>query len=174
MSSDVVMERSVIHAGKVFIKENEENTRAYLIQAGKVRSFKMVHDNKVVIEEYHPGTIIGELGLLSDELATESYEAMVDTTVAIITRQDYDKKIQKADKLIRTVFQHIAAKLEKHSREQQEYAIAASRIDESAYQLVQTLIKDMDDDNKRKYELAMMPHANALIKAIKKVKKSTS
>ena len=73
MSSDAVMERSVIHAGKIFIKENEENTRAYLIQAGKVRSFKMVNENKIVIEEYHPGTIIGELGLLSEHFLVVRY-----------------------------------------------------------------------------------------------------
>jgi CRP-like cAMP-binding protein len=172
MSSDSVMERSVIHSGKVFIKEDEENGRAYLIQAGKVRSFKMVGENKVVINEYSPGDFIGELGLLTDEPSTESYEALVDTTVAVISRQDFDHKLKKTDKLIRTVFQHLAVKLEQHNRQEQESAISSSRIDESAYQLVQALIKDMGDDNKRKYELAMMPHANALMKAIKKVRAS--
>ena len=172
MTSDSVMERSVIHSGKVFIKEDEENGRAYLIQAGKVRSFKMVGESKVVINEYSPGDFIGELGLLTDEPATESYEAMVDTTVAVISRQDFDHKLKKTDKLIRTVFQHLAVKLEQHNRQEQENAISSSRIDESAYQLVQALIKDMGDENKRKYELAMMPHANALMKAIKKVRTS--
>ena len=93
MNTKQVMERSVLHAGKVFIKENEEHSRAYIIQTGKIRSFKTTDGKKIPIKEYGPNTIIGESNLLEDKMADKSYEALTNTTVITITRQDFEKRI---------------------------------------------------------------------------------
>ena len=170
MCAAEVMERSVIHAGKVFIKEFEENMRAYVIQTGKVRAFKMVGDNKVVVQEYGPNTIIGETCLLLDDPITMSYEAMCDTTVVTITRQDFEKRLHKCDKTIQTILQHLMTKLQTQAQSSQNEAVSASEVDETAFQLVQGMIRGMPDDKKRQYELAMLPHINGLIKSIKRLK----
>jgi CRP-like cAMP-binding protein len=173
MCAAEVMERSVIHAGKVFIKENEENSRAYVIQAGKVRAFKMIGENKIVVKEYGPNTIIGETCLLLDDPITMSYEALCDTTVIAITRQNFEKTLRKCDKTVQTILGHLMAKLQELSKEAQVEAVKASEVDEDAYQLVQGMLRGMGEEKTRKYELAMLPHMNALIKSVKRIKAGT-
>lgn len=164
------MERSILHKGKAFIKEGEENGRAYVIQTGLVRSFRTISGSKVVFGEYGPGTIIGEASLFVDEPADISFEAMVDTSVISITRQDFQKKLQKTDKMVGTVMDHLLKKIGELNRTKQDEVLSAAEIDNTAYTLVQSLIANVREDKKRKYELAIMPHVNGLIKALRDLK----
>ncbi len=98
---DNVLERKVIHTGKVFIKAGEEHARAYLVQSGLIQGFVMEGEDKIVVADYEPGRIIGEVCLMVDEPMTMSYEAVVDTTVVTITRQDFQKKISRKRKTLK-------------------------------------------------------------------------
>lgn len=170
MNDVQVMERSVLHAGKVFIKENEEHSRAYIIQTGKIRSFKTINDKKVPIKEYGPNTIIGECNLLEDKPAEKSYEAVANTTVITITRQDFEKRLQKSDSIVQTVFQHMMAKMETLLHEKETERMKALEIDEGAFQMVRDMIKNVAEDQQRRYELALLPHVNAIMKSVKELK----
>lgn len=165
-----VLERKVIHAGKVFIKEGEENNRAYLIQQGKVSAFVIRDGQRVEVAEHGPGTIIGEVCLALDNPIKMSFEAVVDTTVVAITRQDFEKKLSKVDKTVRNIFTEVLKKL----YAQDDTAIAAAgeraRIDDDALKLVQGLLANLPPDKKFLYEKAILPHLNGLIKEIKNLK----
>jgi CRP-like cAMP-binding protein len=100
---DPVFDRSVIPANKVFIKANEENSRAYVIQTGQVRSYIIdENDEKIEIARYGEGTIIGEVCLVIDDPIPMYYEAVESSTVITITRQDFEKKFAKADNVIQS------------------------------------------------------------------------
>ena len=170
MNTKQVMERSVLHAGKVFIKENEEHSRAYIIQTGKIRSFKTTDGKKIPIKEYGPNTIIGESNLLEDKIADKSYEALTNTTVITITRQDFEKRLQKSDSIVQTVFQHMMAKMEGLLNEKEEERMRALDIDEQAFLMVRDMIKNVAEDQKRRYELALLPHVNAIMKSVKSLR----
>lgn len=169
MSSDV-LERSVIHSGKVFIKPGEENTRAYVIQTGMVRSFINVEDQKVEIARHGPGTIIGETGLAQDEVMTIGYETIQDSTVVTITRQDFEKKLVKADSIVKTTFKHVMNKLIELDKKLTEKAMADSDIDTQAKQLTMALIADVAPEKKQEYEEALLPPLNRIIKELKRLK----
>lgn len=170
MNSSPVMERSIIHKGKVFIKENEENGRAYVIQNGNIRSFKTIEDRKITVAEYGPGTIIGESSLFLDEPMEMGFEALNDTTVITITRQDFQKRLQKADKMLSTVMEHLLTKLRQYSLTRQDDVLKASEIDEKTIPVVRQLLKGIDESKQREYELALMPHIDGLLKTFKAIK----
>ncbi len=170
MNIPQIMERNVLHTGKVFIKEQEEHSRAYIIQSGRVRSFKMQGEQKIPIKEYGPNTIIGEANLLEDKPADKSYEAVRETTVITITRQDFEKRLQKSDTIIQTVFQHMMAKMEILLSEQEAERTRKLDIDENAFLIVREMTKNVSDDQKRRYELALLPHINAIMKSVKSLK----
>ena len=170
MNTKQVMERSVIHSGKVFIKEGEENSRAYIIQSGKVRALKEENGQHIPIKEYGPNTIIGEACLFEDLPSDKSYEAMSDVTVITITRQDFQKRLQKADSMIQTLFKHMISKIEILKKDLNDDRLDALDIDEGAFQIVQGMIRGISEDKKREYELAILPHINGLIKSMKKLK----
>lgn len=165
-----VLERKVIHAGKVFIKAGEENNRAYLIQQGKVSAFVMRDGQRIEVAEHGPGTIIGEVCLALDNPIKMSFEALVDTTVVAITRQDFEKKLTKVDKTVRNIFSEVLKKL--YAQDDTAIAIAGekARIDDDALKLVQGLLANLPPDKKFQYEKAILPHLNGLIKEIKNLK----
>lgn len=168
--AEEVLERSVVHAGKVFIKAGKENSRAYMIQKGMVRSFIIDDGEKIEVERYGPGTVIGEVCLVVDTPLEMSYEAIVDTTVIITTRQDFEKKLNRADKTIKTVINHVMEKLSARDSVAIKNARDAGKIDEETFLLVQGLTAGLPPDKKFQYEEAILPHMNGLVKAVKKLK----
>ena len=169
-----VLERKVIHAGTVFIKAGGENSRAYMLQTGKVRAFTTRDGNKVEVAQYGPGTIIGEVCLVMDEPINVSYEALVDTTVAMITRQDFEKKLQRVDKTIVTILNELVKKLVARDKEDMDKALKSADIDSDAYKFVQALITGLAPGKKETYETTLLPHMNRLICAIKELKQMDS
>lgn len=165
-----VLERSVIPAGKVFIKAGEENSRAYVIQTGEVISFMEDGEKKIEVERFGPGTIIGELCLMIDEPIALSFEAVMSTTVVTVTRQDFQKKLTKVDKTVVKILTHTVQKLSSYEKVQVEQAIKRSEIDDTAHALVQGILKNLTLDQKTHYEKLLLPPMNALIKALKQFK----
>lgn len=168
-----VLERSALQAGKVFIREGEDNTRAYVVQDGEVAAYKNKDGKKIEVARYGPGTIIGELNLMIDEESSLSYEALELSTVVSITRQDFQKRLARADKSITTILEHAVNKIKYYENIETIKALKNSEIDETAYQLVQALVTDLPIDKKVQYEDAILPHLNSMIKAIKETKEKT-
>ena len=165
-----VLERKVIHPGNVFIKAGEENSRAYMIQQGKIIAFIIEDGQRIEVAEHGPGTIIGEGCLALDDPIQLNYEALVDTTVVTITRQDFQKKLSRADKTVKTVFSNVIRKLFDQDSTALNRAHEKAQIDDDAIKLVNGLIANLPPDKKHRYEKAILPHLNSLIKEIKGLK----
>ena len=169
-----VLERKVIHAGKIFIKAGEEHARAYLVQNGLIQSFVMDGNEKIIVAEYAAGRIIGESCLMVDEPMTMSYEAVEDTTVVTITRQEFQKKISKVDKEISTILDYVMNKLNYQDLTAIDKAKKRAEIDSDAFKMTAALIAGMEDHKKFQYERAILPHVNQIVKAIKELKEGNS
>lgn len=171
MASDTsILERSVIQKGKIFIRAGEEISRAYVIQNGEVLAYTMQDDRKVEVAYYGPGQIIGEFGLVSDEVSTLSYEAMELCTVVTVTRQEFQKRLHKADKNVATIMEHAVKKITYYESIETQKALRAAEIDETAYLLMNSLLKSVPYDKKLEYEDAVLPPLNNLVKALKELK----
>ncbi len=165
-----VFDRSAIPAGKIFIKAGEECERAYIIQVGEVLAFTMKGEEKVEVGRFGPGTLIGELCLMIDDPIMLNYEAVVTTTVMTLTRQDFQKRLQRVDKTVRTILEQAVKKLNDYENIEIIKALKRSEIDETALLLVRSLCGGLPEDKKAKFERAMLPHLNGLIKEIKEIK----
>ncbi|MDH5723683.1 MAG: cyclic nucleotide-binding domain-containing protein [Alphaproteobacteria bacterium] len=168
-----VLERTVLHPGKYFMKAGEENMRAFIVQNGEVTSYYTNDEGKKIeIEKYGPGAIFGEKGLVVNYIPTFDYEATQTTTVIVITRQDFEKHMKKVPKAVKTVLDHTLKKIQSYERKGSQSIINEFDIDDIAIQLVNDLIQGLPDDKKEKYQATITPHVNALIKAIKDIKQS--
>ena len=170
-----ILDRNVIHAGKVFIKAGEEHARAYVVQNGQVRAFIINEDGqKVIVGEYESGHIIGETCLMVDEPMSMSYEAVSDITVVTITRQDFQKKLSKLDKDIHQILNYVMNKLNYQDSNAIDKARNKADMDPDALKLVETLTTDLPSERKFQYEQAMLPHLNAMLKDVKLLKEDGS
>ncbi|MBK9421470.1 MAG: response regulator [Flavobacteriales bacterium] len=73
----------------VLFHEGDEMRQVPYIISGKVRTFMVNNDGKEFVTGLHgEGDFVGYMGLLESGLATETAEAMEDTTVSLIPRED--------------------------------------------------------------------------------------
>ena len=173
MASDTsILERSVIQKGKIFIKAGEEISRAYVIQNGEAVAFTIDDGRRVEVSHFGPGAILGEMGLVNDEPSALSYEALTICTVVTVTRQEFQKRLARADKNIATIMGHAVDKVRFYENIETIKALKAATIDEKAYQLMNKLLQSVPNDRKMAYEDALLSPLNSLIKAIKELKRT--
>lgn len=168
--SDDILERKVIHPGKAFIKEGEEHARAYIIQNGLVRSYIMKDMEKIEVMQYGPGRIIGEVCLMSDEPMTMNYEALVDTTVVSVTRQDFQRKIAKMDKNVSQILEHVMNKLNYQYAQDVNMAMEKVEITGEAAALVDSFLGNMSGERKDKYQRAILPYVNGILREMRNLR----
>lgn len=162
-----VLDRSVIAAGKVFIRAGEEHSRAYLVQSGTVQSFVEENGRKIVVGEYDSGRIIAETCLMVDEPMSMSYEAVTHVEVITMTRQNFQDKLRMIDKDLQKVIQYTMDKLNYQDISAIDKAKKRNEIEPAAQELVDSMVAQMSDERKFQYEQAMLPHLNSMIKAVK-------
>ena len=165
-----ILERQCLQAGKVFIKAGEEIIRAYIIQSGEVAAFVEEDGRKIEVGRFPPGTIIGEKYLVIEEPSKFSYEAVTTATVATITRQDFQKRLARVDKSIKTVLDYAIQKLVYYENAEMAKALKHAEIDDMARGLVRSLLTGLSEEKRDRYENALLPHINGLIKDIKEIK----
>ena len=110
------------------------------------------------------------MSLLVDDLPNISYEAVTTTTVVVITRQDFQKTLSRADKTIKTVLDHVIDKLHTHENEAIAKALHKPEMDEKTTKIIDALLGGLSEDKKAQYQAALSPHINGLITEIKKIK----
>lgn len=169
---EYVLERQVFHAAKMLITAKEPHTNAYIIQDGEVVSFMMDNAERVEVGRYGPGAIIGEVNLLVDDPAELNFEAVVDTTVVTIVRQDFEKKLTKVDKTLLHIIQTLIKKLKNAQSEKKEAALESKRIDAKAFEIVEHLLRDMGNkERKQRYKEIIQPHFNIMCRSLEELKK---
>lgn len=170
--SEEVLERQVFHAGTTFIKESEVHSNAYIIQKGDVIAYVTDEGgSKVISGRYGVGTIIGENNLLIDEPSHLSFEAVVDTTVITVVRQDFEKQLQKVDSTLLQIINKMVSKLRSLERQNALDALEAKKNDDKAVEIVDFLLRDMSGERKTRYEDILLPHFNLMCKALNDLKK---
>lgn len=169
MKKQTVLERSVVHAGEILIPAGEPHASAYIIQSGEIACMASVKGKKVEIGRFGPGHVVGECFLFSDEPRPFIYEAIVDTSVVVITRHDFTKSTKKIENTIQNVLKLMAAKIKKFEDMASMNAERTHDFDQEAMDIVQHLVRNLSDDKKVDYEDAMLPHFNRLVLVLRSV-----
>lgn len=112
-------DRNVNHYKRkqVIYSEGNHPLRLYFVQKGKVKTFKSNDDGKeLTVGLYNVGDFFGYISLLENTTYKETAEAMEDTEVAIIPREDFESLIHEnpevAQRFIRMLASDIAEKEE--------------------------------------------------------------
>lgn len=81
-------------AGTVLFREGEEGQRMYVIQSGRIRLTKRVHDQDVVVEELGAGEFCGELAMLGGSRRPVSAIVVEEASVIQIPADQFETMIR--------------------------------------------------------------------------------
>jgi CRP-like cAMP-binding protein len=140
--------RNVERKGILFHEGDEMRTVPFLV-SGKVRTFKVNNDGKEFVTGLHvPGDFIGYLGLLEGGHATETAEALEESEVAMVPREDLLRLLYRD----RDVSMRFIRMLTHDVNERQErllqlaYASVRQRVAQALLQLHERFSKDPSEN----------------------------
>jgi DNA-binding response OmpR family regulator len=94
---------------QVIYSEGNSPNRLYYIVKGKVKTFKANEDGKELVTElYSAGDFVGHIALLEVSRYKDTAEAMEETEIAIIPKEDFDELINTNPEIIRKFMQLLA------------------------------------------------------------------
>ncbi len=96
-----VLDRIVLQAGESIFREGEPGERAYVVQEGMIDIVKKSADGEVILGNIEKGGIFGEMALIDDQPRMASAVAASTTTVIVISRDVFQRKLQKCDPFVR-------------------------------------------------------------------------
>lgn len=96
-----IIERKVLYAGQYVFREGEEGNLAYLVQDGRVEIIKRTATGDKLLGDVSRGGIFGEMALIDNQPRMASARAAEQTTLIIVTREQFEKKLRDADPFIR-------------------------------------------------------------------------
>ena len=88
------MQRVKVKKGQLICKENSDGDNMYIIENGKVDVFKTINAQKVKLSTFSDHEFFGEMCLLLGKKRSATVQAVEDTVLDVLSKQDFLEKIQ--------------------------------------------------------------------------------
>ena len=100
------------YPNKLIFTEGMEGDSAYIVKRGKVGISKVIDGHKVIIAELGPGTIFGELALLTKaQRRSATAEALEKTELVEIGRERFDRLVEKTPVVIVSILHALSKRV---------------------------------------------------------------
>jgi EAL domain-containing protein (putative c-di-GMP-specific phosphodiesterase class I) len=96
--------------GEVLIREGERGDCAYVIETGNVEILVQREGQPIQIGTRGPGSLIGEMAMIDDKPRTATVRAVDDCNVIEITREDFARRVENADPVLKMVMRVITTR----------------------------------------------------------------
>lgn len=94
---------------QIIFSEGNHPNRLYYLLSGKVKAFKINEEGKELVTElFSPGDFVGHTALLENAAYKDTAEALEDTELAVIPREDFDELITRNQQIARKFIQLLA------------------------------------------------------------------
>ncbi len=111
MTQQQVLERKTFAAGDVIFNKGDAGNIAYVVQSGEVEIFLELPEGEKVLGTVGKGGIFGEMALIDDKPRMAGARATGPTTLIVVSRMSFRKKLEKADPFIRGLLNILADNL---------------------------------------------------------------
>lgn len=141
-------DRDINHYRKKQTIYNEGNraARLFYVVSGKVKTYKANDDGKeLVVDLYSAGDFLGYVALLEESTYKETAEAMEDSELAVIPKQDFDDLINSNPVITRKFIQMLAKDVA--DKEEQLLKLAYNSLRKKVADALMSLQKKYKKDN---------------------------
>ncbi|HYD17564.1 MAG TPA: EAL domain-containing protein, partial [Patescibacteria group bacterium] len=93
--------------GDLLIREGDKGDSAYIIETGNVEILIQRDGQALQVGTRGPGSLIGEMAMIDDKPRTATVRALDDCEVLEITRDDFARRVETADPVLKMVMRVI-------------------------------------------------------------------
>lgn len=98
-----------VSAGTCIVKQGEPPNYFYVIRSGRLRVFRETPDGiRTYLTELGPGDYFGEVALVTGQPRTASVEALEDSCLLQVTKEEFDRVLDHNPQLARHIIQQLA------------------------------------------------------------------
>jgi CRP/FNR family transcriptional regulator len=84
------------YEGEIIFEENDSGDKLYIIKSGGVKIIKIIEEDKEkTLAIFSKGILFGEMAILDNSVRSATAKAIEDTQVFTITRENFEKLIEK-------------------------------------------------------------------------------
>jgi len=135
---------------QIIYSEGNHPNRLYFVLTGKVRAYRIHEDGKELATElYCSGDFLGHIALLQGTAYTDTAEALEDTDIVVIPKEDFEELIHKdaaiASKFIQLMAKNIAEK------ENKLIGIAYNSLRKKVAEALLILMKKYQENDEKKF-----------------------
>lgn len=100
--------------GELVVMEGEPASSLIIINQGRIKSYRYTHDGKEqILYIFSEGDFFGEMGLLSKRETAYNAEALEDTHICLIRKEDFQKLLKGHPEISLKIMEELARRLEK-------------------------------------------------------------
>ena len=109
----VILNRQTFKIGEYLFKTGDPPLCAYLIQSGTVDVVVNKDGEDTVVSSLEAGQLVGEMALIDNQARSAAARAQTATTCVLVSKEEFKKRIEKADPLTRAILKMLVDRLRK-------------------------------------------------------------
>ena len=102
--------RQIFAPGDIIMRQGDPGESAFLIEQGQLEIFVDNKGKEQILGKRGTGAIIGEMAIVDSKPRTASIRAITPCTLLAISRDDFERRLQHADPVMKMVMQVILAR----------------------------------------------------------------
>ena len=164
--NQVIYDRIAFPKGKVIIHEGGKQAEAYLIQSGRLGVYIEREGKKMELAVLEPGEIVGEMALITEDVRSASVEALEDSTLILISRTEFEERLDNSDRAIRAVVKMLSKRVAESNTSMGEKIAALEQLNQAAREVYEETEAEVPDINDER----LLPKLKDLLQAIEEFK----
>jgi EAL domain-containing protein (putative c-di-GMP-specific phosphodiesterase class I) len=108
--------RHTVPAGALIFREGEVGDVAYIVDRGRVEIAALRGGRKTVLAHLGPGELFGEMALIDEQVRSATAQAVEETTLIVVQRDQVRQKIDGADPLLSLLLKVVLDRLRQTTR----------------------------------------------------------
>lgn len=118
-----VTKSSTYKKGEIIYRAGEESDSLYIVGSGKIRIYRLSESGKEqLVRILNPGDFTGELALFRESIHESYAEAMMDTSVCMITRTDLQEFLMRYPTISLKILSEFSNRLENSEKQTTRFA----------------------------------------------------
>ena len=109
----VILNRQTFKIGEYLFRTGDPPLCAYLIQSGTVDIVVNKDGEDTVVGSLEAGQLVGEMALIDNQVRSAAARAQTATTCVLVSKDEFKKRIEKADPLTRAILKMLVDRLRK-------------------------------------------------------------
>lgn len=147
---------------QVVYGEGNHPNRLYYVVSGKVKAYKTNDDGKELVTElYCPGDFFGYIAMLEETVYHDTTEAMEETTLSVIPREDFDELLNTNSQVAKKFIQLLAKNISE--KEEQLLGLAYNSLRKKVAEALMLLQKKYKTEGTHDFEISISRESLATI-----------